>query len=734
MNSIFDLQNYFFNPYALPHFLAGVLVSMEGIFIFTLSKKSITHTAYLITTITAGIWLTGVGFIYSSSNEVTAFIWSRHYTWFGIIFITPAVYLFSATWYDPLLAREKAKIIYFNYFTALVFYIVCISTTYVIRGVWRYPTGFFPKAGLLEGPFIIWFYTLMIFSFGNFVRSYRKEKILIRKKNTQLMTAAFSIAFFGSVEYLSNYGIYIPPIAYFPMFLFTSIMGYCVIRYKLMEIETVIHKTVMWLTTSFLFAIPVLLFAYFSKSWLLTLDTTYFMGITLGLIVLFGIYARFVQPRIDHLFQRRRRDLARVFEKFTDELVHLRGLEELTRHIVGTIRGVFYVEEISLLLARDENSAFESVKSLSEEKRCRLERTHPFAAWLEAHDVLVLREYVDLDPRYESVKKAAKEYFEMAGGQVCLPLVVSQRLLGIINIGRKANLKRFEAAEINFLSDLRRTAAIALSNSLRSIAMQESLRRWNVELEKKVEERTKELQDTQAQLIQAEKLASIGTLAGGIAHEINNPLTAVLTNVQMLKMLNEGHDAESLSLIEEGAKRCQQIIQKLMRYARKTDEVQAMDRVDVNKSIQTICDFLGYQLKQENIDLELSLTPVEPVAAIAGELEQVFTNLILNAKDAIRSAGRKGTIRFRTEQKDGWVIIQVSDNGIGIKKENLVRVFDPFFTTKDVGEGTGLGLTVSSGIVEKHRGKISVTSQENQGTAFTIQFPAGGEKPAQVRS
>ncbi len=237
-NSIFNPQNYFFNLYALPHFLVGVLISMEGIFIFTQSRKSIVHTAYLITTVTAGMWLTGVGFICFSSNEVTAFIWSRYYTWFGIIFITPAVYLFSATWDDALL-RKKAKIIYFNYFTASVFYVICISSTYLIQGVWHYPQGFFPKAGLLEGPFIIWFYTLMILSFRNFIRNYRKEKVPIKKKNTKLMIIAFAIAFFGSVEYLPNYGIHIFPFAPLPVFLFVSIMGYCVIRHHLFDLEAI---------------------------------------------------------------------------------------------------------------------------------------------------------------------------------------------------------------------------------------------------------------------------------------------------------------------------------------------------------------------------------------------------------------------------------------------------------------------------------------------------------------
>jgi signal transduction histidine kinase len=152
-------------------------------------------------------------------------------------------------------------------------------------------------------------------------------------------------------------------------------------------------------------------------------------------------------------------------------------------------------------------------------------------------------------------------------------------------------------------------------------------------------------------------------------------------------------------------------------------EVESYQLIDINKIIRTVCDFLGYQLKQENIDLELALANVEPIRGISNELEQVFTNLILNSRDAIKASGRKGKIEIKTGQKNGEVKIEFKDNGVGIKKEQLSRVFDPFYTTKDVGQGTGLGLTVSSGIVEKHLGKMSVTSEEGKSTTFYIQFP-----------
>ena len=709
--------------YALPHFLVGVLISIEGIFVFTQSKKSILHTAYLITTVTAGIWLTGVGLICFSANEQTAFVWSRYYSWFGIIFVTPAVYLFSATWDDPSL-RKKTKIIYFSYFTALVFYMICISSTYLIQGVWHYPKGFFPKAGILEGPFIVWFYTLMALSFGNFVQSYRKEKILIRKKNTKLMIVAFAIAFFGSVEYLSNYGIHVFPVAPLPVFLFISIMGYCVIRYKLMDIETVIHKTLMWAALSSLVFLPLGLTIYYFKNLFQYIHPILSSVFGVGLFCLFMIYTKTIQPWIDHIFQRRKYDLEQTFIKFNDNLVHLKDLDELSSYIVQTIREILYVDQVQIFLKHGGNTSLIRIDAETDGS-AEPSYNNTFIRWLEEQDEVALVDFVDIDPRFERVKDQAKRFFEGLGVRVAVPLVLNRELIGLINLGQKANLKPFRSAEVMFLSEFRRAATIALSNSLRLIEMHENLQKWNEELEEKVRQRTQELEDAQKQLIQAEKLATLGTLAGGVAHEINNPLTAILTNIQLLKLdVKDERETESIDLIEEGAKRCREIIQKIMKYARKSDADVMTEKVDLNRVVENTISFLEYQLKQENVEVSMENSGDAPyVSANNSELAQVLTNLILNAKDAVENTGRMGKIQIETFASNGAVGFKVKDNGHGIPKENMNRIFDPFFTTKDVGKGTGLGLAVTYGIVKKYNGDIGVESKLGAGTTFTVTFP-----------
>lgn len=718
---------YFFNVFALPTLVVGTVILATGVFVLVQHRQAVSNQFFFLVCLAISLWLYGISFVYAARRPELALAWYRWVAFLGVAYLSPLIYGFSVHWLG-LYERQK-KFLPWVFGLATISYLGSVLTPYGMPSVRHYFWGYYPVYGPLGQIFLILFFGSFWGAFYNFFSSLRRETDSLRRKQIQLIATAFLISLTGSVDYLPKLaplGLY--PFGYLPVLAWILIVAYLIVRYRVMDIQTVIHKTIMWALTSVLFAAPVILFSYLGKQRLVALSPIAFSAIVFSLVVLFTLYARFVQPLIDHIFQRRRWDLNRVFEEFTDELVHLKELTDLTSHVMETVKQVFYVQEISIFLSRDEESELVCVQGLPPGRAERFDRDNTFLDWLEKNDRLVRREFLDLDPRYEPVRETAKAYFRQVDATLCLPLVVSGQLLGIVNLGPKANLKSFDTAEINFLSDLRKAAAIALSNTLRSIAMQESLRRWNAELEKKVEERTRELKETQVQLIQAEKLATIGTLAGGVAHEINNPLTAVLTNVQMLKMSDPVEDPESLALIEEGARRCQQIIQKLMRYARKTDEAESYQEVDLNRVIQSVCDFIGYQLKQDNITVELALGSIDPVLGISNELEQVFTNLILNAKDAIKLSGRPGRIGIRTKPANGQIQIEVADNGIGIKKESLARIFDPFYTTKDVGEGTGLGLTVSSGIVEKHRGRISVTSNEGQGTVFLIQLPVARPK------
>lgn len=277
------------------------------------------------------------------------------------------------------------------------------------------------------------------------------------------------------------------------------------------------------------------------------------------------------------------------------------------------------------------------------------------------------------------------------------------------------------------ISQLKRLIKVLTKREIELTKAKEELEDLNLNLEKKVKERTRQLKEAQAQLIQSAKMATIGTLAGGVAHEINNPLGAILTNTQMLlREVKDPDKRESLELIEEGTRRCRDIVRALLRYSRKP-ELDEFKSVNLNDIIDDSYNLLQSQLSKENIKIERECGEIPNIPGNANELQQVFTNLILNARDAIKRIRGSGKITIRTYSEDGSIVAQVIDDGCGILDENIDKIFDPFFTTKDVGEGTGLGLSIAYKIIEKHNGGVKVSSNVGEGTTFTIRFPGGAK-------
>jgi PAS domain S-box-containing protein len=230
----------------------------------------------------------------------------------------------------------------------------------------------------------------------------------------------------------------------------------------------------------------------------------------------------------------------------------------------------------------------------------------------------------------------------------------------------------------------------------------------------------------QQRLMTSEKLASIGLLSAGVAHEINTPLTGISSYIQMLqKKLTDTHYAQILGKVEAQTDRVARIIKNLLAFARNPSDASFL-RVNIKESLEEILSLIDYKLKSMNIRLELDLNPIPPIYAQGERLQQVFINIILNALDAMPQGG---TLGIRLNEAEGRAVVRISDTGIGIKPEHLAHIFDPFFTTKGIGKGTGLGLSISYAIVKEHEGHIEVASEVGKGSTFTILLPRAANPP-----
>ncbi len=295
----------------------------------------------------------------------------------------------------------------------------------------------------------------------------------------------------------------------------------------------------------------------------------------------------------------------------------------------------------------------------------------------------------------------------------------------------------------DFLSKpLNRTEVqLRVKNLLETRHLHLQLKAQNASLEQQVQERTEladelvrtnqKLRETQAHLIHSEKMAGLGQLVAGIAHEINNPLAFVINNIFVVQDALEKLSAENVELpmgkltkmrarisdAHAGATRVKELVSKLRTFSRLDEGT--VKTINIHESIESVLLFLRHKM-EGRIEVERRYGNVEMLTCLAGELNQVLMNIVANAIDAIDGPGR---ITLVTEQQNGDFLIRVRDTGKGIPEEIRNRIFEPFFTTKPIGQGTGLGLAISYGIMRAHQGSMEFSSKAGEGTEFTLKIP-----------
>jgi signal transduction histidine kinase len=328
---------------------------------------------------------------------------------------------------------------------------------------------------------------------------------------------------------------------------------------------------------------------------------------------------------------------------------------------------------------------------------------------------------VELDPDYEAGSLAT-------GSLVCIPLVVSDEVLGNLSVVSPRH-NAFGGDDLRVLESLGHQAAVAIKKAQVTDSLVDSLavvQQRSAELEASVTR----LKSTQLQLVQAGKLAALGTLSAGLAHEINNPLAAIKMYAQNLQRsqqrgrLDETMVVKNLTSIDTLVDKISHVITHFRDFSRRSSNTYA--RVEINQPVLSALDMFGEQLTLRNITVQCRLADDLPtVWGDANQLEQVMVNLISNARDALADEPRR-ELRLSTLQANGNLVVEVADTGRGMPPEVIEHIFEPFYTTKEQGQGTGLGLAISSSIIEEHHGRLEVESTPGQGTTFRLLLPTQG--------
>jgi signal transduction histidine kinase len=427
------------------------------------------------------------------------------------------------------------------------------------------------------------------------------------------------------------------------------------------------------------------------------------------------LFKQAIENKFNRMSQANRRLKQKIFDLYTifelsRKLNSVLDLEDLLSEMLSTLVEQLGIKSIAIFLRRDpqdDKLSFLRLKGIpidSSQKSKRWEislKGELYRLFLMEKESLFLEEIraflKDDDPEMQILREL--------DCKLCVPLISREELMGILVLGSKNKDLRFTDSDLEFIFVMADHLTVALENAI----LYESQKSINEELKR-----------TQRQLIQSEKLAALGQLSASLAHEINNPLGIIKNYLLILSQsLDKSNcNQNNLKVIKEEVDRIARIVNSLLNFSRPDKE--DMSAVDISSILSETVSLVNKQFQRKDISINLKLPQGLPsVTGSADQLKQVFLNLLINAKDSMAQGGEI-TINARDEKEE--IEIEFSDTGCGIPEENVSRIFDPFFSTKQEGQGTGLGLWICYGIMQRHGGTIQAV-RKNKGTSFLLTLP-----------
>ena len=441
-----------------------------------------------------------------------------------------------------------------------------------------------------------------------------------------------------------------------------------------------------------------------------------------------------MQGLVDNFFDRDRSRYRLAVREISEAMVSMLSLNEIGDRILVALTDTMGVSRAMVLLFDESDRVLRATAWRGdwdqEDIEAEIPSDHPIWKHLWMRREELARSDFDDDPDSEK-RESCWDIYDTLEVELLVPILFGVDLLGVIAVGRKLSGERLATDDRELLRTLANQSSIAIENAKAF----DEIAKLNESLEMRVEERTRELQETQNQLMQSEKLKSLGQLVAGVAHELNNPIGFVHANLQLIDEFVDKAAAARDAGRSEDANRHREAIKKLLFRSREgTERVK-----QIVQDLRTFSrmDQADLQMAQLTDEIDRTLALMEPrfkgaievvrdyqalpeVRCFPGQLNQVFLNLLMNACDVIEEGG---TITIRTRTVPVGVRLEFEDSGPGIPSEVAMRIFDPFFTTKEVGKGTGLGLSLSHGIIERHGGRIQIISEPGQGAVFQIELP-----------
>jgi signal transduction histidine kinase len=413
---------------------------------------------------------------------------------------------------------------------------------------------------------------------------------------------------------------------------------------------------------------------------------------------------------VEHVLFKNKYDYRDTLWEFSRAMVSILDLESLSRKIVEAITQTMGVEKVSLLLWNEEKGGYFLIESKNIKmvaSTTHIPKDDPLPHYLRKTGEITIREELAKGVNNPEINEVTKK-MSLLEAEVSIPLISKGQLIGMINLGYKFTKDIYSHEDIELLSTLANQTAIAVENA----RLYEDLKR------------------SKSYIRRADRLASLGTLTAGLAHEIRNPLVAIKTLTQLLpeRLEDEEFRSQFLKIASGEVDRISSLVNELLDFARPSDPKWELE--DINTILDGMILLVSTATKKKLITIIRNYASNLPLAQIDREqIKQVILNILLNAIDATSENGTI-TVQTRSFIKPGgepYVQIEFTDTGSGIPDEHLEDIFNPFFTTK--ATGSGLGLSISNQIVQDHKGYIDVESQLEKGSSFFINLPVKQEHP-----
>jgi len=647
--------------------------------------------------------------------------------------------------FHKILHIKRPLVTYSGFIISALLSLTTFTNGY-FNGLYKFHWGYIARGGIFFKIFSFYSFLALCYCVFYFFQRLRIETNPVLRLKSKYILFSFILAgclTATNVPALNGYDFY--PFGNF-IFLPLCLMAYGVLKYHLLDIRSMLHRTAFWILTSSLILVPNILFFAFLRPHFQKISTPVLFIALVICFILNYLYIRKVQPLINKVFHQVRYNLAQVERVFVSNILTLKGLEPLIRQLGKALNDTLEFENFDLYLRSDSPGIFTDTAGN------RLAMDPEIEHRLSIEPRLLQRLLVQTSPRYAAYKDKLMPYFTGGDYYYLLPLVMNGQLQAVLFLPQRSHYNSIKPEEVKFLNNITTSAAVALANSrmYQDITnLKDSLEERSIALTREIADRIRsetEKRQLEARLQYARKMEAIGTLAGGVAHDLNNILSGIINYPELLLMDLAEDDplVKPIQTIRNSGEKAAAIVQDLLTLARRG--AAAFVPVNLNAVVRTYLsgpEWENLMQHHPGVVIEEFLEPqLKYIMGSQLHLSKTLMNLVANAAESI--AGR-GVITIATAnylleeeitgyhpiEKGDYVTLSISDTGSGIEANDLERVFEPFYTRKIMGRsGSGLGMAVVWGTVKDHNGYIDTYSKINEGTRFTLYFPATENKPA----